>query len=504
MPRILTVSFVGLLLVVAVDAADSPRDAALEAFRNADYATAVPLLEMAMAADPKDDVVAAALLSSLIAENSYDKAVDLGAKLKNQFPDSADALSARGDLTFYLGRMVEASQLYKESIRKKETARAHLGLYKVLRAASYYRTARLMLLRGYELDHSDAALLHAWLNILPWAKRKPILEQMIKDHPENQDLRDGFQTGLAVSEELDGEQGNILQGDPAEAVLTMDAALYNIKQLRGWTLKFRMNGGKPLRLLIDTGASGIIINRTGADKNELERLGGFQSRGIGDEGGRLSHASIAETCEFGSLRYKNCVVHIVEQKEVARSDGLVGTDFFSDFLVELDFSKGKVRLTPQPKRPPNEQGYDRTVTAGFTPVFRNGHYLLVPTRVNESEEGLFLMDTGASLSNIDSTFAKSVSKVRNEDMLRVEGIEGKVKNVSTADRAVVEFARVRQRSVDLPAFDLNSHKSVGIRLAGIIGMPELGLFRLTIDYRNGLVKFDYVGESGAKRAEMHP
>jgi hypothetical protein len=86
----------------------------------------------------------------------------------------------------------------------------------------------------------------------------------------------------------------------------------------------------------------------------------------------------------------------------------------------------------------------------------------------------------------------------------VEGIEGKVKNVSTADRAVVEFARFRQQSVDLPAFDLNARRRVEVRIAGIMGMPVLGLFRLTIDYRNGLVKFDYLGESGASRAEMHP
>jgi len=41
-------------------------------------------------------------------------------------------------------------------------------------------------------------------------------------------------------------------------------------------------------------------------------------------------------------------------------------------------------------------------------------------------------------------------------------------------------------------------------MAGIIGIPVLSLFRMTIDYRNGLVKFVYLGESGAKRAEMHP
>jgi tetratricopeptide (TPR) repeat protein len=492
------------ILALAVCAAQSPRDAALEVFRGGNYAAAIALLETVSAADSKDDAAAAALLSALIAENRYDKALELGAKLKTQFPDSAEALSARGDLAYYLGRMAEASQLYKDSIKKKETARALLGLYRVLRAASYHRTARLMLLRADELDRSDDAVLRAWMGILPWAKRKPIIEQYIKDHPDaDRDVIEGMQTLLAINGKLDGEKSNLLQGEPVDAVLPMDAALANIKRLTGWTLKFRMNGGKPLRLLVDTGASGIILNRIGADKNELERLGRFQTRGIGDEGGRLSHAGIAETCEFGPLHYKNCVVHIVEENDVVGRDGLVGLDFFSDFLVELDFEKGKIRLSPHPQRPPNEQGYDRTITAGFTPVFQLGHHLLIPTRVNESEEGLFVMDTGAAISNIDSTFAKSVSKVRSDDQLRVRGLSGKVNKVSTADRAVLDFARFRQTNVDLPAFDLNSRKNVAIRMAGIIGMRVLGLFRLTIDYRNGLVKFDYRGETGVPRAEMH-
>src|SRR5258706_11127808 len=158
MPRILTVPAAGIILALILRAADSPRDAALEAFHGGNYTAAIPLLETVSASDPKDDSAASALLSSLIAENRYDQVLKLGARLKAQFPDSAEALSARGDLAYYLGHMAEASQLYKESIKKKETARAHLGLYRVLRAASYYRLARMMLLRGYQLYHSEAAL----------------------------------------------------------------------------------------------------------------------------------------------------------------------------------------------------------------------------------------------------------------------------------------------------------------------------------------------------------
>jgi hypothetical protein len=45
----------------------------------------------------------------------------------------------------------------------------------------------------------------------------------------------------------------------------------------------------------------------------------------------------------------------------------------------------------------------------------------------------------------------------------------------------------------MTAIDLNSapdHQEV--RMAGILGMPVLALFRLTIDYRNGFVMFEPV------------
>jgi hypothetical protein len=48
--------------------------------------------------------------------------------------------------------------------------------------------------------------------------------------------------------------------------------------------------------------------------------------------------------------------------------------------------------------------------------------------------------------------------------------------------------------VDLPAFDLNSGQHTEVRMLEILGMPVLSIFRLAIDYRNGLVKFDYLGK----------
>jgi len=162
-----------------------------------------------------------------------------------------------------------------------------------------------------------------------------------------------------------------------------------------------------------------------------------------------------------------------------------------------------LHLTPLPPREPNPQGYDREIgpdEKDFTPVFRFGHHLLLSTTLNGQATGLFLLDTGASVSSVDSTFAQLSTKIRKNDLIKMRGISGDVKQVFEADKAVLQFACFRQQNLGLAAFNLNNRDEHSeYRLSGILGLPVLSMFRLTLDYRNNLVKFDYVFEQKKSR-----
>jgi hypothetical protein len=130
---------------------------------------------------------------------------------------------------------------------------------------------------------------------------------------------------------------------------------------------------------------------------------------------------------------------------------------------------------------------------GFAPVFRYGGHLLVSTRVHGKTCGLFLLDTGAGLPSIDSAFARLSTKIHGNNYMRVKGLSGNVNKIFEADKAVIEFAAYGQQNVGLTSFNLNTspeHREV--RLASVLGLSVLALFRLTLDYRNGLVNFDYI------------
>ena len=79
---------------------------------------------------------------------------------------------------------------------------------------------------------------------------------------------------------------------------------------------------------------------------------------------------------------------------------------------------------------------------GYTPIFRFGHALLIPTKVNDSAPMLFLIDTGAFDNTITPAAAKQVTKISRDDNFKVKGINGEVKEVYRADKANLQFAHL--------------------------------------------------------------
>lgn len=472
----------------------------LAVYKSGDYKTALPLLQAAVAQNPKDASLRAALLSALVYEGHVDEAADAAEVAGRDFPLSPEIMTARAEFLYYMGDVREAETLYKTVLKAKENnARAYYGLYRIFYAASMYRSARIMCMQAHAVDPDDALITFAFMRYLVGDRRKELYGPFMAAHPwftrHDETTR---QISAEIHKELGERKAFELESGHTETTLHLINLLAGPDRIRGFGLEVSIEGGHSLRLVLDTGASGILISQRAVDKAGLNHLGSTESWGIGDGGVRKGFAAVSDSCKIGSLQYKTCVFESLEGKGriAGDEDGLIGTDFFSDYLIQLDFQQHAMHLTPFPPRPPSPGGYDRTVTpdkADFTPVFRFGHHLCIPTKVNGSTSGLFLLDTGASLSNIDSTFARLSTKLHGDPYMRVRGVSGSVKDVFEADKAELEFGRFRQRNLGLTAFNLNNgpgHQEV--RLAGILGLPVLAMFRLTLDYRDGLVKLDYV------------
>jgi len=221
-------------------------------------------------------------------------------------------------------------------------------------------------------------------------------------------------------------------------------------------------------------------------------------------------------------------------------DGVIAADVFSSYLVDIDIPGDTLRLSPLPRRPdemdaklslateedsesvPDEQGEavkdnkettsspeaknpsslpqrslprDRYVApemAQWAKVYRIGHALLIPTRVNDSKSMLFVLDTGAFGNTISTRAAREVTKVRSDQNIKVRGLSGEVDKVYSADKATLQFGNIRQPNEDMVTFDLSGiSRNLGVEVSGFLGFTTFRLLEMKIDYRDGLVQFVY-------------
>jgi predicted aspartyl protease len=270
-----------------------------------------------------------------------------------------------------------------------------------------------------------------------------------------------------------------------------------------------MVNGATAKLRLDTGASGIVIDKKIADKAGVKKIVEQNAGGIGDKGPAAGYIGFADSIRVGDLQFEGCYVDVIERNSVVEDDGLIGSDVFGSFLVDIDLPDSKFKLTqlpPYPDEAPAEATLESRPSAAshlhdryiapemkdYTQVFRFYHSLLIPTRVNDSAPMLFLIDTGAFDNSITPAAAKQVTKISRDDDFKVKGISGEVKDVYRADKTNLQFAHLKQKREDLITFGMdNISNSVGTELSGILGFRMLVMLDIKIDYRDGLVDFSY-------------
>jgi len=278
------------------------------------------------------------------------------------------------------------------------------------------------------------------------------------------------------------------------------------KHVRGYGLTVKVNGASS-RLLFDTGASGILIDRNIAEKAGVKSIRDIHIGGIGDAAATAGFLGHADKIQIGELEFDDCLVEVAGTSSVLGSDGLIGANVFRNFLVDIYMPAHKLKLSelpPYPDEPAGEISLDSQSSQqsswhdryfppemkDYTPIFIFGHELLIPTSVNSSPPKLFLIDTGAFDNELSLAEAKEVSKVSTERTMEVKGLNGKVKTVYSAANATIQFANFKQEREDLVTIDL-THLSdnTGTEVSGVLGFLMLFMLDMKIDYRDGLVSF---------------
>lgn len=469
--------------------------------------------------------VHAGIIRSLLRQEKVKEADQAAAAAQATWPSDPFVRTAIGEVRFRQGRLFTADKEFVAAANTRPVTdpRAFLGLARYYEVVSMFKRRAEMLEVAHRLDPADPEIRYHWLLIQPLSVRLRELKLLLAgDNNLDKDEREGVHHAIALSEKRaknpDKRCRLVSQKESAET--PMRPLMNGPQRFYGVGLDVKLNDRKA-KLLLDTGSSGLLISKRLADKAGLEYLTETKGLGIGDKGQFSVQTANAHSIEIGELRFEDCVVDVIDSSQLGQ-DGLIGADVFSNYLVTLDFPEQKLRLAPLPKRPEeakvaasltsegvlaggdNEEDfdrppvfYDRYIAPGmereYAGAARFGSHLLLETRLNKNPEPkLFLMDTGATANFISLDAAREVTKVRKDDLTRVVGVSGSVKNVSRADEAVLQFANLQQRVQDLIAFDLTPQSQrFGTEISGILGFSTLRLLKIDIDYRDGLVRFTY-------------
>jgi tetratricopeptide (TPR) repeat protein len=512
-----------------------------ESYRTGKLDAAIRLYQSALQVDPASDVAYAGLVRAYLKQEQVQNAFDAATKGLAQAPDSALTHAAMGEVYFRRAQMGESEQEFLKSVnRSNPAARGFLGLSRLYDAYSLHAKARAMLEKAHSLDPSDPDISRRWMRTLSRTERIKWLEAYLAapSEADDQDTRESYKNYLDILKEREARPDLTckLVSNVSSTETSLKPMLTGPTRLHGFGLEVKVNGHSS-RLLLDTGASGLLINRKLAQKANVQPLITSKVGGIGDQGATSSYIGYAESIKVGELEFHNCLVEVSDKRSVLGDDGLIGADVFSHYLVTVDLLWQKLRLAPLPTRPgekeqqaslltdsdsgssaseapkPAPDGQAKsadTKTASsaapsgpqdryiapemqsYTKIFRFGHELLIPTKVGNAEPKLFLIDTGASMNSISPEAAREVTKVHSDYYTTIQGLSGNVKKVYSADKAVLQFSHFKQENQDLITFDLsNISKHTGTEVSGILGFTTLRMLTMTIDYRDGLVDFSY-------------
>jgi tetratricopeptide (TPR) repeat protein len=501
-------------------------------YRKGSFDQAVGKFNEVLKADPGSGESYAGIIRCYLKQDRVHDADDELQKGLQATPENPDFKVAQGELLFRQGEIPEAGTLFGEvMVLVPPNARAYLGAARVAEASAMYAREQVLVKRAHEIDPAEPDIKKMWMQTESVPGRIKSLQGYLAQ-PSNDDA-DTRRTLTESLELLRASQPAPLGGcRPSSGVTSTETNLIQIqtggKGLQGYGLEVTING-QASKLLLDTGASGIMVSRKLAGQAGLKPVSDVRVMGMGDKPDSQGHIDSANSIRIGDLEFHSCQVQVLDSLSTAE-DGIIGADVFSEFLIEMDFPGSKLRLSQLPPRPgeapakaslktgheesatepeakpatspDSEQpvarnsGYnDRYVAPemhSYVQTFRFGHMLLVPTKINEGPEKLFLLDTGAFDNTITPDAAQEVTKVHRAPRVDVHGLSGDVKKVYVAHQVTLDFGHLRQTVPDMVAIDMSRvSRHAGTEVSGTLGLVMLRLLKVKLDYRDALADFQY-------------
>jgi hypothetical protein len=255
-------------------------------------------------------------------------------------------------------------------------------------------------------------------------------------------------------------------------------------RLAGMIVKVRVNGGPPLRLLLDSGANRITLDSRAAAKSNCAGGTELDLVGAGAQAAAGARQVRADTVEIGDLLLRDVPVLISGRTVADGIQGVLPLSVFSAFLIRLDIPKKTLDLLPYPAVSP--EGSENL------PAISSNDLLFLRGTVNDRREGYFLVDTGASYSALSKAVARELNiSERLAEEIPLQAGTAAVDAPLVSNGVRLRFGQRELGTGSVVTIDLSlSSRYHHLDIAGLLGFPALADSVLVVNYRDRLVRID--------------
>lgn len=204
----------------------------------------------------------------------------------------------------------------------------------------------------------------------------------------------------------------------------------------------RINQSSKLKMILDTGLRNTIVTELFPEDSLDLNYGELRDlQGLGTGKSLMAYESTGNTVQVGKVALMNRQVYafkedffFLSQQTGTKINGLIGVDFFRDYVVEIDYSARRLRMF-DPENFEEPKGY------GVMPMTIQRQKMYIQLSVLETDSALqtikMLIDTGAELTAWFETLTNKAVNIPEKSIRgRIGvGLNGEINGV---------FARVQQ------------------------------------------------------------
>ncbi|MGH9969270.1 MAG: aspartyl protease family protein [Pyrinomonadaceae bacterium] len=503
------------------------RNRAEKALREGDFEGAEKMLRELLSKNAQDNEARLGLSFALLKQRRLQDAYDHAARVILSDPLSAKAHALLGQAILASGNFRESVEEFRTALSLEENeALAIAGLAMV----DFYENRVDLCLRGLRravgLDPDDPDFIfnlgQAAARNEQYKEAADAYERFLLVAPKTDADRRARIRGLIDFLRYLGRQGSLyVPAGRNSTVVSFQA--YDSRPI----LNIRVNGQKEsLRFVLDTGSGMSVISEETARKLGLRPVArGGLARAVGGGGKFEIVYGFLSSLDIGDVRVENVPVYIRRfYDDKITVDGYLGLSMISKFITAVDYGDRTFTLvrqrqtgtldlvqstppaeTPEERRPASAKAIEiplRTTSSGF--LSGEVHLEGIDKPLN------FIIDTGASISVISEKLAalEEMANYQTPNRMRVFGAAGVAEDVKTMLLPSLMLGTFVREQLSVAVLDLEPvNETAGFLQDGILGGNFLKHFRVSFDFRRGVIRLEPLNQTarsndGAKPGQM--